>query len=183
MASRPSFRSRTRHARSFACASNDWAADDGIVAVRGPVLIVNYRAAITHAVMQATEIAQREILSTQGGHCVMLSIVEGGLPLPDETGRASIVTHFRTVSSKNAAYATVMLGDGFWASAARSIMSTFTLVVKAPCPSLTSNEIAAGAKFMATHAPANNPVDAIQLASEINAMRRAAERAPVRPEL
>jgi hypothetical protein len=160
-----------------------WAAEDGIVAVRGPVLVVNYRGAITHAVMQATEIAQREIVSTQGGQCLMLSVVEGNLPLPDDTARTKIITHFKTVSAKNTAFATVMLGDGFWASAARSIMSTFNLVVRAPCPSLTCGDVAAGAKFLATHANANNLVDASLLTSEVAAMRRAAERAPVRPEL
>lgn len=153
-----------------------WSAPEGIVGIRGPFLIVNYRGAVSPAVMRATEEAQRDVLAQNAGTCLMLCVVEGGLPLPDEDGRATILSHFRTVSSRNTAYAAVVLGDGFWASAARSIMSTFTLAVKAKCPAITSNEIDAGVKFLSTHAPNAALLDVRLIASEVGAMRRAADR-------
>lgn len=146
-----------------------------MIALRGPIVVVNYRGTITQALMEATESAQRHALATNGNVCLMLCIVENGLPLPDEEARQSISGHFKKVSTHNTAFATVLLGDGFWAGAARSILSGLALVVRPPCPSTTTAHLLAGARFLSGHT-GDAPLDVVSLVTDIEAMRTAAAR-------
>src|SRR5688572_15625936 len=127
-----------------------WTSELGVVAHRNQVLVVNYRGAIMPSLMDATEDIQRSVLALNGNTCLMLCVIENGLPLPGDDARLNITNHFKRVSEKNTAFATVLLGDGFWAGAARSILSGFTLVVRTPCPNGTFANIEGGARFLAT---------------------------------
>ncbi len=150
-----------------------WTSPSAVIAQRGPVLVINYRGTITSALMEATESAQRHALATQGNRCLLLCVVENSLPLPDEEARQSILSHFKKVSVHNTAFATVLLGDGFWAGAARSILSGLTLVVRPPCPSVTTGHLLAGARFLSTHT-GDAPLDVVSLVTDVEAMRLAA---------
>jgi hypothetical protein len=156
-----------------------WSSEQGVLAQRNQVLVVNYRGAISPALMDATERVQRSVLDAHGASCLMLSIVENGLPLPDEDARQNIIAHFRRVSEKNTAFATALLGDGFWAGAARSILSGFSLVVRAPCPNGTFANVQDGARFLSTHS-GHGIVDLVGLVADVEAMRAAASRAPIK---
>lgn len=155
-----------------------WANEHAVLAQRNQVFVVNYRGPISPQVMDATESVQRVILSEHGRTCLMLSIVENGLPLPDEAARQTIIGHFRRVSEQNTAFATALLGDGFWAGAARSILSGFSLVVRAACPNGTFADIPAATRFLATHA-GGAIIDAATLANDVDALREAASRGPL----
>jgi hypothetical protein len=155
-----------------------WASEHAVLAQRNQVLIVNYRGPITGLVMDATETVQRTMIGDRSNPCLMLSIVEHGLPLPDEHAREMMIAHFKRVSSHNHAFATVVLGDGFWTGAARSILSGFSLVARPPCPSTTCADIPTGVRFLSSHAAAT-PIDVVGLVTDVEAMRFAASRAPL----
>lgn len=157
-----------------------WTSELGVVAHRNQVLVVNYRGAIMPALMEATEDIQRSVLALNGNTCLMLCVVENGLPLPGDDARLNITNHFKRVSDKNTAFATVLLGDGFWAGAARSILSGFTLVVRTPCPNGTFANIEGGARFLATQLGSGHAVDVDGLVSDVEAMRAAAQRGQLR---
>lgn len=146
-----------------------YSADHGIIASRGPVLVANYRGSIGRPIMDAAEATQRSILAEHAQRCYMLSIVEQGLPLPDDGARATIAAHFRRMSAQNVAAATAILGDGFWAGAARSVMSGLALVARPPCPTTVVGDVPGAIRFLVTHGKAE--VDSVGLANDVHAMR------------
>lgn len=153
-----------------------YSAEHGIIAARGSTLIANYRGPIGRPIMDAAEAVQRQILNEHGNRCFMLTVVESGLPLPDDGARSTITAHFKRMSAQNVAVATVILGDGFWAGAARSIMSGLTLVARPPCPSTVAPDVPTAARFLQSHG--RQEVDVFGLVTDVESMRGAAASAP-----
>ncbi|MBC7170806.1 MAG: hypothetical protein H5U40_00175, partial [Polyangiaceae bacterium] len=74
------------------------------------------------------------------------------------------------MAARNRAAATVIVGDGFWASAMRSTLTALTLVVRPPCPQRTFADIGEALGWLGEFDAAVRSVSPA-LARDIEAMR------------
>lgn len=142
------------------------------IGTSGPVLVVQYRDNISPETLRASETAQERLLRQHPGGTLLLTLVDGNVPLPTEDARAMVADTFRRMAVRNKAAATVILGDGFWASAVRSTLTALTLVVRPPCPQKTFATVDEALAWLMSH-EASTHVDPRLLAMDVDRMRTA----------
>jgi hypothetical protein len=86
----------------------------------GGLVLVNWRSQVTQADVRAL-IQARDELRKSGRFVGALHIAEAGLPVPDEAVRQTAQRGFEGRRDQTSAIALVVLGEGFAASAIRSV--------------------------------------------------------------
>jgi hypothetical protein len=92
-----------------------------ITVIRGPISVEGVR--------RATDVG-RELGEQFPGAVGALTIVEAHVPMPDSEARAVSASSTKESDRWVTAAATVMLGDGFWMSAARSVYTGIMLLAR-----------------------------------------------------
>lgn len=130
---------------------------------------------LTTPTVSLLDVDQRhhEALAKQVGGTVVLTVARHGLALPDDGARrraAELVRHNATFVRRSAS---VIEGDGFWASAARSAVTAVFVFARQPYPSRVFGLVDEAAAWLQPDATASREAihQAMMLAS---APRRAA---------
>jgi hypothetical protein len=114
---------------------------DVTIGAHASLLVLLYRSEVSLSALVAAESAQARVLERHPKGTLLLTLIDSTVPLPAEGTRTMVATTFRRMAERNAAAATVIFGDGFWASAMRSTLTALTLLVRPPCPQRTFADI------------------------------------------
>lgn len=106
------------------------------------LLVLVFHREVDQSALSTAEAVQRTLLARFPKGPLVLTVIASDVPLPAEGTRAMVVDSFRRMAAKNAAAATTVIGDGFWASAMRSTLTALNLVVRPPCPQRTFANVA-----------------------------------------
>jgi hypothetical protein len=134
----------------------------------GGLVLMNWRSEATHEGMKAAVDLRNEML-TSGVFRGAVHVVEAGLPLPDESLRQAARRAIEARQDNRSAIALVILGEGFAASAIRSVGTAIFALRGAPTRLFAST--AEAAKWMVEEMDAHE--DAQALASACEALRAA----------
>jgi len=121
------------------------------IATSGPIVVVQFRDKVSAEVLRAVESSQERVHRTHRGGTLLLTMIDSSVPLPTEDARAVIVDTFKRMAARNRAAATVVRGDGFWASAIRSTLTALNLVVRPACPQRTYAEVDEAIEWLRSH--------------------------------
>lgn len=116
-------------------AEHEWSAGDNhrIVQWRN-VLVTHWFAAVTSAALDRCESASFDLVKRHTGGIVVLNVVDYGLPMPTNDVRKRASDVLAATGEHVLCTATVVRGDGFWASAGRAMVATITLFSRARHP-------------------------------------------------
>lgn len=142
------------------------------IATSGPILLVQFRDKVSVSTLTALESVQERMLRSQTGGTLLLTMIDPSVPLPTDDARAIIVDAFKRMASRNAAAATVVRGDGFWASAVRSTLTALNLVVRPGCPQRTFAHVDEAIDWLRTH-DGSGSIDARGVVSSIESLTAA----------
>lgn len=113
----------------------------------GPVHLTWYRGPLTLALLSAAdELHQRLIRAHK--RTAVLGYLEPGIPVPPSEIRERSAQLIKQNGAHVAAAGLVMPGDGFWVSAARSVVTASFVVARNPYPSKCFGEIDDAAAYV-----------------------------------
>lgn len=117
----------------------------------GPLHLAVYEATPTREDLVALDAAHARVREAFVDRSAVFSYVRGGIGLPESDVREFVAELQREVGPHVRCSATVLGGGGFWASAAISLLNTWTLISRVPSPQRSFAEIEAGAAWVAEH--------------------------------
>jgi hypothetical protein len=143
------------------------------------VHIGNYRKAVTAAdVLAGVEDFERLVRAGRGGPpWGSFMIAEPDIPLPDLDIRHVATEGMKRVSVHQPAQAVVLLGEGFWVSAARSLVTAMRMILPNHHSMRVFGEVEEAARWM-VEALGRPPSDALTLARMAEEVRAWTELTP-----
>ncbi len=116
-------------------AEREWSKGDNhrIVQWRN-VLVTHWFAAVSSAALDRCEAASFDLVSRHRGGIVVLNVIDHGLPMPTTEVRKRASAVLAATGEHVLCTATIVRGDGFWASAGRAMVATITLFSRARHP-------------------------------------------------
>jgi hypothetical protein len=122
----------------------------------GSMFFVVWIGEVEVRIAQAIQARVRAFANTQpGGRAVLFTIVESSAPLPSSEGRTALSNILRFCSDDVLASAVVMEGDGFRASAVRSVATGLSIVARQPFPHRVFANVQSGAEWVCASMPAD----------------------------
>lgn len=129
--------------------------DDVFVATFGPILITYVRGPVDMAYLAAAHRAGRALGAATPGGIGSLTLIPSAMPIPEGAVREQASRNTREANAWVAAGATVIAGEGFVASAKRSVLTAMTLFSGGPPRRVFDEPIAAidwlGARLGQSH--------------------------------
>ncbi len=120
------------------------------------VLFTHWFAPITSEALAKCESASFDLASRHPGGLVVFNVVEYGIELPSTTVRRKASAVLAATEAHVLCTATVICGEGFWASAGRAMVATITLFSKARHPHKVFATPEEGAQWSADHVKPDN---------------------------
>lgn len=114
----------------------------------GPVHLVAYHSTPSVTNLRTSDRLHRTLRQRYPGRTAVLSWVAAGLKMPDKEVRDFASGLFRDVARDIRCSATVIAGEGFWASAARSVLTGIQILSRSPCPNRAFGKIDEAAVWM-----------------------------------
>lgn len=112
-----------------------WSADEGhTIAEWRNVLLTRWRATPTVEALEVSRVASHDLVSRNKGGLVVFNVIRHGLTLPPQEVRHKASAVLGETGGHVLCTATIIEGEGFWASAARAMLATITLMSRAPHP-------------------------------------------------
>jgi len=108
---------------------------------KGSLFVVQFREAATADSLAVMEAEHQRLRTRLGRKLEQLTIIPFGASLPEGELKMAAARAYRTMSAHNHCAATVVIGVGFWASAARSALTGLSLLARPACPSKTFGDI------------------------------------------
>ena len=141
-------------------------------AVWGPLFFVVWMGEVE---VRTTELIQTRLRahgeSQPNGRAALFTIVEETAPLPDGKGRTALSNILRFCADEVFASAVVMEGDGFRASAVRSVATGLSIVARQPFPHRVFRKVQDGAQWICSCFDGANPPTVSALFGVVNAIR------------
>lgn len=138
----------------------------------GPLFFVVWMGAIE---VRVTELIQTRLRSHAGtlptGRTALFTIVEETAPLPSSEGRAALSNILRHCTDEVFASAVVMEGDGFRASAVRSVATGLSLVARQPFPHRVFRRVQDGGQWICSSFSEPEGLTLSTLHGAVNAVR------------
>jgi hypothetical protein len=107
---------------------------DHVVGEWKNVLLTGWRGDITVAGLEVTRVASHDLHGRYPDGLVVFNVVRTLIPVPDSPVRHKASAVLAETAGHVLCTATVIEGEGFWASAARAVVATITLVSRASHP-------------------------------------------------
>lgn len=117
----------------------------------GQVYILDWRSTLTIPGLDASVTCKRIALQRFPQGLVLLNLVNAQAPVPSQEMRRYAERKQNEDTKGVLCHATVMLGDGFRASAARSMLAGLYLVARSPFPRKAFSEVREAAVWLASH--------------------------------
>jgi hypothetical protein len=111
------------------------------------VLICVWRDAPTLAALETARRAFAAMIEERPAGAGVLGVAEEGMPPLGSVERQQASAIFSDLGRRAYYLATVIEGDGFWASAARSVMTAISIVAHRPCPLRIFRHVADAAEW------------------------------------
>ena len=105
------------------------------IGTSGSVFFVLWKGDVECRIAERVQVSLRAFAqSLEGRRAALLTVVEHGAPLPSSDARTALANILRYNADEVLASAVVMEGDGFRASAVRSVATGLALVARQPFP-------------------------------------------------
>lgn len=137
------------------------------------VHLVAYHDTPTAAGLRLSERYHRVLRDRFPERTAIMSWIAPGLKMPDREIRALGAELFKGVAREIRCAATVIVGEGFWASAARSVLTGIQLLSRSPCPNRAFAETDEAAAWIVGHLDAGAEVDSGGLVRAMEELRSA----------
>lgn len=109
--------------------------------------------------------------SLPGGRAVLFTVVEGTAPLPSSQGRTALSNILSFCSREVLASAVIMEGDGFRASAVRSVATGVAMLARQPFPHRVFRKIDEGAAWVCSSLPGETEVTRAGIRGAVSRLR------------
>jgi hypothetical protein len=136
----------------------------------GPVHLVAYHGTPTVTTLRTSERYHRLLRGRFPRGTAILSWVAGGLKMPDKDVRDVGSELFKAVAPQIWCSATVIPGEGFWASAARSVLTGIQILSRSPCPDRAFGKIDEAVAWMMPYLTGAPDVEARALTEVMGAL-------------
>jgi hypothetical protein len=141
------------------------------VGTSGNLYVMHIHGRLTMEELQASYVTHKELIASGAASTGVLTIADENVPIPGSDVRQASSRMMSELSPHLLAGATVVSGDGFWASASRSFLTAVYVVAKQPCPTkafasiadasgwlgprigLPPAQVLSAGNFVLTHAP------------------------------
>lgn len=117
-----------------------------VVGACGPVHMTWYRGPLSVALLEAADLHHQRLIRAYGRTAVF-GMLESGISVPPSDVRARSAELIAQNGAHVAAASLVLPGDGFWVSAARSVITAAFLVARHPYPSKCFGSIPEAATY------------------------------------
>jgi len=111
------------------------------------VLICVWREAPTLAALETARRAFCAVLDERPAGAGVIGVAEDGMPTMGAVERQMASSIFGDLGRRAYYVATVIEGDGFWASTSRSVMTAISIVAHRPCPLRIFRHVAEAAEW------------------------------------
>lgn len=146
-----------------------------VIAGFGATQIQLWAGTITEAAILATAASHDRIRADGNARVGVFALAESPIPLPAHGVRRTATEIMMRNRAELACNSIVIVGDGFWAGAARSVMATIFLVARPGVPSRVFGDVREAAAWHAEQVGLDTPetlLDAIErLRAEVTAPR------------
>jgi hypothetical protein len=130
-----------------------------VIASCGPVHLTHYRGPLTLPLLELADGHHQKLIRLHGRTAVF-GVIEPGLPIPSADVRARSTALIEQNGAHVAAAALMLPGDGFWVSAARSVITASFFLARQPYPSKCFGEVHEAAKYAVDALGARGPLTA-----------------------
>lgn len=139
------------------------------------VHLVAYHATPTSTTLQLSDRYHRILRERFPGRTGILSWIAPSLGMPDKEVRALGADLFKVVAREIRCSATVIAGEGFWASTARSVLTGIHLLSRQPCPNRAFAKVDEAAQWMAGYFDPASEVEVDGLTAAMSSLIRTEE--------
>jgi hypothetical protein len=138
----------------------------------GPVHLVAYHDTPSIATLRASDRLHGALRKRYPGNTAILTWIAAGLKLPEKEVREVASDLFRRVAREIRCSATVVAGEGFWASAARSVLTGIQILSRTPCPARAFGRVGEASAWLVPHLVDPSGIAAGELANAMGVLVR-----------